>query len=598
MFSKLPIAALLAVITPSVQAQAVDEQPVVEVTSTRVAQTADSGLADVTIITRAAIDASGAADLVDLLRGKAGIDVAVSGGVGAQASLYMRGTNSNHVLVLIDGIRTAAAGTGTVDWSQFPLDAIERIEIVRGPRAAYWGSGAIGGVIQIFTRRLDGPDATVRYGSFADAAGSAGFGQWGRRGGFSVLAGLRHVTGFPNTTPDNFAYSPLDDGYRAKQAAAQAGYRFGGQLLSGTLLRNDADVEFAGGTTHTVNQTAGITLDGEVVDGWTSRLGIGNSRNDLRTVAYDSVYRSHRNDLTWQNTIDIVPGQAIVAGFDFVTERGANTNISGATVEYDNRRHDAGVFVGWNGHHAGFDWELAERHDHNSQFGGASTASAAAALAVGSGWRVTASIGQGFRAPAMNELYSPGYGGYYAGNPRLQPERSRSAEAGVEWQPATNATIRVTAYHTDVDDLIAFTGPLNAAENTARARIDGTELTGEWQAGSWTLHGSATLQRPRDAATGADLLRRPRRKAGFELSRDLGGRAQAGVQWIVQGRSQDIGGPLGGFALLGATLNIRVSSAWSLHLRAENLADRNYTVVRGFATQERSAWITLAWQPR
>ncbi|MDQ2972592.1 MAG: TonB-dependent receptor plug domain-containing protein, partial [Pseudomonadota bacterium] len=137
----------------------ITDQPVIVVTATRQAQTVDASLADVSVITRADIDASGAPDLSDLLRAQAGIDLARSGGAGEQTALFLRGTNSNHVLVLVDGVRIASTGTGGVDFSLLPLDAIERIEIVRGPRAAYWGSDAIGGVIQIFTRRLNGPRA-------------------------------------------------------------------------------------------------------------------------------------------------------------------------------------------------------------------------------------------------------------------------------------------------------------------------------------------------------------------------------------------------------------------------------------------------------
>ena len=184
----------LSLASPCAHAQDdVVNEPAVQVTATRQAQTVDASLADVTVITRADIDASGAADLYDLLRTQSGVDVARSGGPGEQTALFLRGTNSNHVLVLVDGVRIASTGTGGVDFSLLPLDAIERIEIVRGPRAAYWGSDAIGGVVQVFTRKLTGPHAAVQYGSYDDASASAGIGDWNDRGGFSVLAGTRHV---------------------------------------------------------------------------------------------------------------------------------------------------------------------------------------------------------------------------------------------------------------------------------------------------------------------------------------------------------------------------------------------------------------------
>jgi len=148
----LPFSFLAAV---SAQAQEAQLQPTIQVTATRVAETVDSSLADVSVIARPDIDASHAQDLIELLRLQAGIDVVRGGGAGSQTSIFIRGTNSNHVLVLIDGVRVASANTGAFAFENLPLDAIERIEIVRGPRASYWGSDAIGGVIQIARTKLN-----------------------------------------------------------------------------------------------------------------------------------------------------------------------------------------------------------------------------------------------------------------------------------------------------------------------------------------------------------------------------------------------------------------------------------------------------------
>src|SRR5882724_3795723 len=160
------------------QAQDAAIQPTVEVTASRVAETVDASLADVSVITRADIDASAAPDLIDLLRLQAGVDVARTGGAGEQTSVFLRGSNSNHVLVLIDGVRVASANTGAFAFENLPLDAVEHIEIVRGPRASYWGSDAIGGVIQIFTRKFDAAHLAVSGGSYRSADGSAGIGDW------------------------------------------------------------------------------------------------------------------------------------------------------------------------------------------------------------------------------------------------------------------------------------------------------------------------------------------------------------------------------------------------------------------------------------
>ncbi len=173
----------------SAHAQETVVEPTIEVTATRVAETVDASLAAVSVITRPDIDASHAPDLIELLRLQAGIDVVRGGGAGEQTSIFIRGTNSNHVLVLIDGVRVASANTGAFAFENLPLDAVERIEIVRGPRASYWGSDAIGGVIQIFTRKLDAAHIAASYGTYRSADGSVGIGQWSDAGGFSAQFG-------------------------------------------------------------------------------------------------------------------------------------------------------------------------------------------------------------------------------------------------------------------------------------------------------------------------------------------------------------------------------------------------------------------------
>ena len=573
-------------------------EPAVQVTATRQAQTVDAALADVTVITRADIDDSGAADVYDLLRTQAGIDVARSGGPGSATSLFLRGTNSNHVLVLVDGVRIASTGTGAVDFSLLPLDAIERIEIVRGPRAAYWGSDAIGGVVQIFTRRLSGPHAAVQYGSYDDASASAGIGDWNERGGFSVQAGIRHVTGFSSQNPQGFSYNPDDDGLRNRNLAARGEVKLGTQSLSASALYSDSVNEFDQGTSHTIEQDLGAALAGDAGSNWFQRLSVGSARDDLDTPDYFSLFRSRRQSLSWLNIFTLDEHQSITAGLDQVHESGENVDTFGHDDIYDESRDNTGVFAGWNGHLSSFDWELAARHDQNSVFGGASTGSGAIGWRIAPALRLIASFGQGFRAPSLNEQFSPGYGGLFAGNPDLRPERSRSSELGAEWTIADGFTTKLSAYHTDIDDLIDFTGPLFQAENIEHARIDGAEWETHWRNGGWGIDGNATWQDARDPDTGARLLRRAPRKGDIVLSRYFNERLDAGIELYAESRRQDIDGPLGGYALINARLNYSFSTSWQLHLRAENLADHTYYLVGGYNTPGRSGWIELAWSPQ
>jgi vitamin B12 transporter len=590
------VAVLLSV--PPAGADQATVQPTVEVSARRVAETVDATLADVSVITRADIDASGARDVLDLLRLQAGVDLARTGGAGTQTSLFLRGTNANQVLVLIDGVRSAAVGSGAFTFEQLPLDAVERIEIVRGPRASYWGSDAIGGVVQIFTRRLDAPRVAASYGSYRDAAGSAGIGHWGDGGGYSVQVGARHVGGFSAENPAGFAYDPDDDGFRNTSIAARGAVALGSQTLGATLLRSQGEVAFDQGVSHAIEQTAGITLDGELAEGWSQRLVVGNAREDYDTPG-TNLFLTRRDSLSWQHDIALSADQGLVAGIDLVHERGETHDAFADRPEYGATRNNRALFGGWHGTRGAFDADVALRRDWNSAFGGATTGSAALGWRPAAALRTWISFGQGFRAPDLNELYSPGYSGQFAGNPELDAEHSHSSEIGVDFVPAPGQRLGLDIYHTRIRDLVAFVGPDNRAENIGKSAIDGAEATWDARLGDWSAQAALTWQDPRDLDTGDTLLRRARRKASATLERHFGARARAGVELLYSARREDFGGvTLGGYTLVNLRASFTLSPAWRLGARVENLGDRDYELVHGYNTAGRSGWLELVWTPQ
>ncbi|GAA0718901.1 TonB-dependent receptor domain-containing protein [Dokdonella soli] len=598
--------AVSAALGGAAHADEVDLQPTVQVTASRVAETVDQTLADVSVITRQDIDTSVARDVLDLMRLEAGIDLYRTGGPGQQTSLFLRGTNSNQVLVLIDGVRTAAATTGAFAFEQLPLDAVERIEIVRGPRASYWGSDAIGGVIQIFTRKLEGPRVALGYGSYRDAEGSAGIGHWDGANGYSVQVGARHVGGFSPTNPGicngpNDPYCPYDgddDGYRNTNLAARGAYTLGSQLLSATLYRSQGQVQFDQGYSNVIEQTAGLNLEGELGANWSHRLALGNAREDLNTPAFSTLYLTRRSSLLWQNEIRLDENQRLIAGLDLVHEKGETRDTSSNTPRYRDSRDNRALFGGWRAAFGAFDSELSARHDDNSQFGGATTGSLALGWRVNERLRAYASFGQGFRSPTMNELYDPGYGGYFAGNPNLAPERSHSAELGLEFSPTANQRFKANLYSTRVHDLISFTGPQNRAENIANAKLDGAELSYRVNAGAWSARAAYTWEDARNADTDTPLLRRAKQKVSGTVERSFGERFTAGAELVYAGRRHDIGGvELPAYAIVNLRARYTLSPAWSLSARLENLADRNYELVHGYNTPGRSGFLDIVWQP-
>ncbi len=588
------------------RADEVQTQPTVQVTASRVPETVDDTLADVSVITRADIDASGARDVLDVLRLQPGVDLYRTGGPGQQTSLFLRGTNSNHVLVLIDGVRASSDNTGAFAFEWLPLDAVERIEIVRGPRASYWGSDAIGGVIQIFTRKLEGPRVALGYGTYRDANGSAGIGHWNGVDGYSVEVGARHVGGFSATNPgicngpnDPYCtYNPDDDGFRNTNLAARAAHTLGNQLLSASLYRSQGDLSFDQGSSNVIEQDTGINLEGDLGTNWSHRLSLGNAREDLNTPTFYTSYLTRRDSLLWQNDFKLGDTQRLIAGIDLVHERGETRDTFAGVPLYDDSRDDRAIFAGWQAGVGAFDSELSLRHDDNSEFGGATTGSAALGWRAGDVARIYASYGQGFRSPTLNEQFSPGYGGQFAGNPALDPERSHSTELGIEFTPGDGQRLHANFYSTRVRDLISFTGPDFRAENLVRASIDGAELAYDLETGPWLLHAAYSRDDARDATTDQPLVRRPKNKLTAVAERRFGERLRAGAEVMSADRAADIAGAeLPGYAILNLRATYALNNDWSFTGRLENLFDRDYELVHGYNTPGRSGFLEVVWQP-
>lgn len=595
------VPALVAVcLFPSAaHAAAASEQPAMLVTANRRAETIDDTLAHATLIERAEIESTGARDVLELLRRFAGVELARSGGPGQSTSLFLRGTNSNHVLVLIDGVRVASTNQGSFDFAHLPLAQIERIEIVRGPRAAWWGSDAIGGVIQIFTRVPDGVTAAVRAGSLGHAEAHAAAG--GRRGdegaSFGATAGVIDIDGISAQLPGNFAFDPDRDGYRNRHVSLRGALPLGAYRLGATVLATDSDVEFDQGASAIETASGGVTLAGPAGPAWQQNLVLSYARDRLETPDFFSLFRSTRSSLDWQLARSLTGGGELVIGAQWLRDGGESIDTFSGTATFDRTRRNAAAFATWAQDFGVQRVELAIRHDDNSQFDGHTTVQAAYGIEVVDDVRLYTSWGQGFRAPNFNELYSPGFGGDFAGNPSLDPESSRSLEAGAVWQANAAHRVRVDAWRTRIEDLVAFSGPRFAAVNVGRAAIDGVELVHEWQQGSWRTRLDATWQDARDESTGLDLPRRASRHASAAANYRLNSGVEFGVAVDASGPRRDPFGTLGGYTLVHATLDWPLSRRWRLQLRGDNLTDRDYQLAAGFG-QPRRTWLgTLVFTP-
>jgi vitamin B12 transporter len=601
-------AALLALGLTVIVAARADEVSVapIIVTATRTAQTADDTLAPVTIITREDIERLQPHSLPELLSGLPGVSVASNGGLGTVSSVFLRGTESDQVLVLLDGVRIGSVTSGTTAFEQIPVDLIERIEIVRGPRSALYGSEAIGGVIQIFTRK-GAPQLTPSFsiggGSHDTVQGSAGVagsvGQAWYTAGVSGLdtTGINACRGAGAPVYAGcFTNEPDQDGYRSTAGLLRGGYRFdGGAEVSGEWLRSYGDSQYDGSfqnESKLVQQLLGATVKLPLLPYWQSTLSGGQTEDDstnFENGAYTGIFNTLRNSVSWQNDFTLAPGQQLSVGSDYLKD-----HLYSDTLYDVSSRENLGGFLQWLGRFGAHELQLAGRADHNQQFGGHGTGSAAYGYRFSRALRVIASYGTGYKAPSFNELYFPSFG-----NPRLRPEKSRSGELGLSgragiWSWALNA------YQTNVSGLITYDASIMAPANVERARIRGVEyqLGAYWQ--QWRGQLYLDYLDARNRSEGNHLL--PRRAPGharLDLDRDLGRFSFGATLNAAQRRFDDLSNvtALGGYATVDLRAGWQFQRRWLLQAQISNLFDKDYETAAYYNQLGRSFFINLRYHP-
>ncbi|HHL45207.1 MAG TPA: TonB-dependent vitamin B12 receptor [Gammaproteobacteria bacterium] len=579
------------------------------VTATRTAETADETLASVTVITRRDIERQQARSIQDVLRGVPGISIANNGGPGKNTSLFLRGTESDHVLVLIDGVKTGSATSGTTPFQYIPIDQVERIEIVRGPRSSLYGSEAIGGVIQIFTRKGGGvfkPSFSVGGGSYNTYNASAGISGGGDRGWFNVnvstvdTAGFNACNGKP--LPDGagcFTTEPDKDGYNNLSGSLRGGYRFeNGIEVDAYALRSENDTDYDGSFVNesdAVEQILGVTFRYSLLDSWRLALTGGRSQDDSKNYKdglFKSRFNTERDTVSLQNDITVAKDHLLTLGADYQDDR-----IDSTTPYAVTSRNNKGLFFQYLGMIGAHEIQASLREDDNEQFDKRTTGGLAWGYPLSGKLRLTASYGTAFKAPTFNELYWPGYG-----NPDLRPEESRSLEVGLKGT-SRGSNWSFNIYETHVDDLIAYDAATFAPGNVDEVYIRGLEAAVTAQVAGWTLATNLTLLKPENRSAGSNkgniLPRRAEQSLRFDADRSFG-RYSLGATFLAEGRRYDELANtrrLDSYATVDLRAGYRVSERWLLQGRIENLFDEQYETAAFYNQPDRSLFVTVRYQP-
>ena len=603
------LGSLACVLSTSAQTAApapVATLPEVVVTATRVLQPLTDLVADVTIVDRGQIQRSGAAGLGDVLARLPGIEMARNGGLGGITSVFLRGAETRFTAVFIDGVRVDSQGTGGASWDVIPLSQVDRIEVLRGPAGAVYGSDAIGGVIQIFTRKGEGPPSPyvgLSLGTYGTTKAEAGVS--GSQGSWDYSLGLvrQESKGFNVMQSRNSD----DDGYTSESLAARVGlelnaaHRLDLSVLS-SQLNAQYDSQFGAinvdDRTLKKLQTSALSWRAQWSADYSSTVSVNRSQDRYETLPSPDLTVTNMTGYLFQNEYRR-QGHVLT----WTLERRDNELSNSETTPRDSSHFQNALALGYGLSGSGHSVQLNLRHDIDSVFGPQTTGALGYGYALTPNWRVKAAAGTAFRAPTLYQRFSP----YGAAD--LLPETGRNLDLGLNYAEGPRA-FGLTVYQNNVSNLIQYEGntgtcpandPLDpfggCYANTAKARYQGMTLTWRYLIGNVTLSGSLDLQDPRDSVTGKLLARRAQQHGKLAAETRVRGWA-VGAELQASGLRYNNAGnttELPGYALLGLRAESQVAKNWTLLVRLDNATDAKYELAQGYASAGRSLYAGLTW---
>lgn len=559
------------------------------VTATRTAQTFDDTLAPVIVIDRATLARNPSAELTDLLRMHAGIEIARDGGPGQRSSIFIRGAESNHTLVMIDGVKINPGTIGAAAIQNISPEMIERIEIVKGPRSTLFGSDAIGGVINIITKRAGDTTnytAALGGGSFNTRELNLGahHGQGNKGAGINITA--RGSDGFPTRTT-----STIDRGYDNLNAQLYGRMRRGDTDFDISYWHSEGNVEYLDFFLNPLDQdfrntTAALSAKTVLGSAWVSTLKLSHATDEIDQTQGADYANTARYALDWQNDVQLNDFNLFSSGLYLSDE---HTKSSSFGTIFDEDTFVGAVFAQNQFQYQAHQLVVGARFTDHETFGDKTTWSLEYGLAITDNIKVILAGNTGFRAPDATDRFG------FGGNPNLRPESSENYEVGLRYTPAPQHRFHLNAFHNTIDDLAEYNLNTSMMENIGRARIEGVEAGYTWHTLPWHIKVEAIYQDPQNLENNTQLLRRA--KQGYAAS--IGYTA---TDWSIsldaryQGQRRDTSSTtLDAYTLLNLSGQYQLGKSLSISARIENLTDQEYALVSGYNTPERSAYLELRY---
>jgi len=565
------------------------------VTATRSPEPLEATIGDNSVVTRQTIDQTPDASFAQVLARQHGITYIDRGGPQSVSAVSVRGTNSKQSLVLIDGMRVNSPTNGLPVLNAIPLNAIERIEIVRGASSSIYGADAIGGVINVITRQ--GGDRPLQFevnagvGTYATSKYNASLSGGQNNWTYSLFGGYGQSNGFNATNGDfPFAVAPDSDSYYESDFGGQLGYTWGqGQTVSVQTLQtringgyDSLDQAFNDRGIQTLGNTI-VTSRNQINERWFSTVSASFMAEKNETInnplgGGDGFFRSKQQQYQWLNRFELTDSQSLTLGAERLNQS-VDAFSYGETVNFDNdnlfTNSLMAIYTGqWGIHQV----QASVRHDHNSQYGNFTTGSLGYAIDITRQWRASVSANTAFRAPTFTELYYPGFS-----NPNLEPERSRNIELGLTYRHS-GGEVGLTGYYNEIKNLIVSQAPSFIPENVDTAVIKGLTLSATQAIGRNTaINASFDLLSPYNT-TNDEILpfnaQRVLRLGGTQQMGDV----EVNADWYLTSSRQDGVNTLGGYGLFNLGANYTVNKHLELQVQWNNVFDKNYTLVRGYNT--------------
>ena len=560
------------------------------VTATRSPIPVTEAIVPVTVITRQDIEQSMASDLAELLRFEAGLDMGRHGGPGQSTSVFLRGTESNHTLVLMDGVRINPGTVGGAAVQNIAPEMIERIEIVKGARSALFGTDAIGGVINIITRRSDRlfVEGGIGGGSFDTRSGSFAAGKRSENADAGIALNWQDTKGFPSSTA-----SDIDRGFENLSANIYAGKRVGSSYVSVRHWRAAGTTEYfdfflAPLDQDFRNESTAAELQTDFSENLNSKLVLSHIVDEITQNQSGEFVESARNALDWQLSLE--RGNHRWTGGVYLVEEDAESFAFGAGFDEDTTVKAVFLEDQWNADRHGV--FLAIRLTDHESFSNHTSWNAEYSFSFNDRWTLNAGLGHAFRAPDATDRFG------FGGRPDLDPETADEAQVGLRFRPSARHSLELGLYRNNIDDLIEFDLSSFELRNIAEAKIRGAQLAWEYDGDIWSARTTVVKQKADNGADGSRLFRRAEESVAVSLTRNIGDH-RLGLSVLASGDRVDVGeAPLGGYVLADLTAQLALGANWRLNARVENLLDTQYETAAGYRMQERSAFVDLrfAWR--